>query len=630
MKSGLLPARIAALPLALAAALPAFSQTTVAPQLKEMVVTASRVATPITDVIGDVTIIDRSALDRAGQSSLRDILSQQAGVQILSNGSYRSSTGVFLRGATSSQTIVLVDGVRVGSATNGTAAFENLPLARIERIEILRGASSALYGPDAVGGVIQIFTRAPSEGLAVDASIGAGSNGLRQSSGSLRGSFGADAAVGFSLGASREKATGISTIIAPASTNYNPDNDGFVSNSFDAKLVAELNRKHTVTASLLRSDTEYQFDGRPSPNPLNLTKFTSDARSKARLGNATLKWDAQFLPIWKSALTFGTSDDKSVTDYYRISNGQFGGGAIFNTARQQTTWQNDLTLGKDVLSLTVENRTETVDSSTVFTVNKRSVNSLLGSYALNRTDWNALAVLRRDTNSQFGGFNNWSLGGGYRLTPALRAVASAGTSFQAPTFNQLYFPNFGIPTQTPQKNRAVEAGLKYQEGSMSFGAVVYRNNIQGFIIPSTNVQILQGVLRGVTLSADLQDANTNYALSYDYADPRSVTAVAATNDLRLVRVAQNVLNARVSHRMGSVSLYSELKMSGNREDTKVVGAGRDVLGGYSLLNAGLTWSIDKNVALSLRVNNIANKQYMLANGFSTLGRNALVSMSWAM
>ncbi len=630
MKNRVLRAIRAALPTALAATFPAFSQTAAAPQLKETVVTASRVATPITDVIADVSIIDRAAIERAGQSSLRDLLAQQPGVQMVSSGSYRSSTGIFLRGASSAQTIVLIDGIRVGSATLGTATFENIPLARIERIEILRGASSALYGPDAVGGVIQIFTRAPTEGLAADASIGFGSNGLRQSAASLRGSFGADGAVGFSLGASREKATGISTIINPASPSYNPDNDGFISNSFDAKLVAKLNRDHLVTLSLLRSDTEYQFDGTPFPNPLGLTALASDARSKARLGNATVKWEANWLPTWKSTLTLGSSDEKSVSDYYRISDGQPGGSSRFNTARRQYTFQNDFSLGKDVLSLVAENRSESVDSSTVYTVSQRSISSVLASYALNRDEWNALAVVRNDNNSQFGSFRNWSLAGGYRLSPTLRAVASAGTSFQAPTFNQLYFPGFGTPTLVPQKNRAFEAGLKYQEGGVSLGAVVYRNNIQGFIIPSTNVQSSLAVLRGVTLSADVQSGDTNYAISYDYADPRSYSSVAASNDLRLVRVAQNVLNARINHRIGSVSLYGELKMSGNREDAKVVGAGRDVLGGYSLLNAGLTWRMYKNVALSVRVNNLTNKQYMLANGFSTLGRNALLSVSWSM
>ncbi|CAN0255212.1 unnamed protein product, partial [Phaeothamnion confervicola] len=404
MKTCVSRARLAVLPLALVAAFPAFSQTAVTPQLQETVVTASRVATPVTDVIADVSIIDRQTLERAGQSSLRDLLALQPGVQMVSNGSYRSSTGIFLRGASSSQTIVLIDGVRVGSATLGTASFENLPLARIERVEILRGAASALYGPDAVGGVIQIFTREPTDALELSADLGVGSDGQQQAGASLRGSSGA---IGYSLGVSREKARGISVTTNPASSGFNPDADGFTSTSVDAKLTAKLNRDHGLTLSLLHSDTEYQFDGLPFPNPLRLTKLTSDARAKPKLNNATIRWDAQWLPQWKSTLTAGTSDEESITEYYRISDGRFGGSSKFNTQRKQLTWQNDITLGKDVLSIMFEDRSEAVDSSTNYTVKERDVRSALASYAFNRERWNALAVVRNDKNSQFGSFNNW-------------------------------------------------------------------------------------------------------------------------------------------------------------------------------------------------------------------------------
>ncbi|GAB3479792.1 TonB-dependent receptor domain-containing protein [Polaromonas eurypsychrophila] len=627
MKTCVFYARPAALSLALAAAFPAFSQSPAASQLSETVVTASRVATPVTDVIADVSIIDREILERAGQSSLRDILAQQPGIQMGSNGSYRSNSSIFLRGASNSQTIVLIDGVRVGSATSGGASFENLPLARIERIEILRGAASALYGPDAVGGVIQIFTREPAEGLALSASVGFGSAGQRQADALVRGSAGA---IGYSLGVSREKARGISSVSNPTSTSFNPDADGFTSTSVDAKLTAKINREHALTLSFLHSDTEYQFDGLPSPNPLGLTKLTSDARAKPKLNNATVRWDAQWLPQWKSTLTAGTSDEDSVSEYYRISDGRFGGSSRFNTGRKQLTWQNDITLDKDVLSLMLEDRSEAVDSSTSYTIKQRNVRSALASYALNRERWNALAVIRNDKNSQFGSFNNWALSAGYRLIDGLRAVASVGTSFQAPTFNQLYFPGFGNPALVPQRNRATELGLKYQQGNVALGAVAYHNDIQGFIIPSTNVQSSLAVLRGVTLSADVKSGATSYSLSYDYADPRSYSSVPASNDLRLVRIAQNVLNARVTHRMGDVSVFGELKLSSNREDAKVVGVGRDTLPGYGVLNTGVSWKVQKDVTLLARINNLTDTQYMLANGFSVPGRNLFASVTWAM
>lgn len=627
MKTCVFYARFAVLPLALAAAFPALSQTGTSSALKETVVTASRVATPVTDVIADVSIIDRETLERAGQSSLRDILAQQPGVQMGSNGSYRSNSSIFLRGASNSQTIVLIDGVRVGSATSGGASFENLPLARIERIEILRGAASALYGPDAVGGVIQIFTREPADGLALSASAGFGSDGQRQADASVRGRTGA---MGYSLGVSREKARGISSVSSPASTSFNPDADGFTSASVDAKLTAKINRDHGLTLSALRSDTEYQFDGLPSPNPLALNRLTSDARAKPKLSNATFKWDAQWLPQWKSTLTAGASDEESVSEYYRISDGRFGGASRFNTQRKQLTWQNDFTLGKDVLSVLFEDRSEAVESSTNYAVKQRDLRSALASYAFNRERWNALAVIRNDNNSQFGSFNNWALSAGYRLTDSLRAVGSVGTSFQAPTFNQLYFPGFGNPALVPQRNRATEVGLKYQQGNLALGAVAYHNDIQGFIIPSTNVQSSLAVLRGVTLSADVQSGATSYALSYDYADPRSYSSVPASNDLRLVRIAQNVFNARITHRMGDLSVFGELKLSSNREDAKVVGTGRDTLPGYSVLNTGLTWKVQKNVSLLARINNLTDTRYMLANGFSVPGRNFFASVSWAM
>lgn len=616
-------ARAATLSLALAAAFPSYAQL----EFPLTVVTANRVATPITDVIGDVSVIDRAMLERAGQSSLRDLLSQQAGIQIVANGSYRSVTGVFLRGATSSQTLVLVDGVRVGSATSGGASYENLPLSRIERVEILRGAASALYGPDAVGGVIQIFTRDAGDGLQMDANAGVGTDGQQQLGASLRGSSGT---VGYSLGVSREKATGISVISNPASGSYNPDEDGFTSTSVDAKLTAKLNKEHALTLSLLHSDTDLQFDGTPFPNPLGLTKLTSDPHSKLGTDHVTLKWDAQWTAQWHASVVVGTSDDKSLGDYYRISDGAYGGSTKFNTSRRQATWQNDIRWGKDVVSVMLENRNESVDSSTAYTVSSRDVNSALVSYALNRPSWNALLVARNDQNSQFGSFNNWALSGAYHVTQAVRAVASVGTSFQAPSFNQLYYPGFGNTALVPQRNRGTELGLKYQLGKVSMGAVVYNNDVQGFIVPSTNMQSALAVLRGVTLSASAQSGDTGYSVSYDYADPRSYSRTPASNDLRLVRVAHNVFNARVNHRMGALSAFAELKVSSDREDNNLAFNGRDVLPGYTLLNVGATWDVQKNVSILGRINNLSDERYMLANTYAMPGRNVYVSVNWAL
>lgn len=605
-----------------------FAQTN--PTMRDVVVTASRVETPITDVTADVTTIDRETLDRAGQTSLREVLGQQPGVQWFGSGSYRSSTGIYLRGASPSQSIVLVDGIRIGSATQGTAAIENIPLDRIDHIEILRGAASALYGPDAVGGVIQIFTKNPTQDLQASVTVGAGSNGQLKSAAALSATTGI---FSYGLGVTQEKATGISTNINPASSGFNADADGFNSLSWDAKLIARLNTDQTVTLSTIQSQTSYQFDAIPSPNPLGLTKASSDAWSKPVLNDVALKWDAKWTSDWTSTVSLGTADDQSVTEYFRLSDGAFGGSTKFNTHRNQVSWQNSLHIGNDVLTAILDARNESVDSSTAYKVSQRDISGTMLSYAWNRPVWNVLAVLREDENSQFGSFVDWALSGGYKVAEGLRTVASLGTSYQAPTFNQLYYPSTpsfaGNPALTPQRNRASELGLKYDAANLSWSAITYYNEVQGFIDPATNVQSSKAVLQGATLSAQIDAGDTTYAASYDYADPRSYSATPSLNNLRLVRVAQNVLKGSVNHRINAFHVFAEFNLSSEREDAKVVGSGRETLPGYATLNVGADWKVRKDVKLLARLNNATDTSYMLANGYSMPGRNLFVSMVWS-
>lgn len=588
--------------------------------LQDVVVTANRLPTKISDVIADVTVIDRDILDLAGSSSLVDILSQQPGVQISRNGSYRSSSGVFLRGASSSQTIVLVDGVRIGSATSGSVSLENIPLERIERIEILRGAASALYGPDAVGGVIQIFTRAATKRPSISAHVGAGNVGQVQAGAALRGTQGQ---LAYSVGVSSERGDGISVVNNPLASSYNADRDGFKARSADVKLQWNLGPAHQLSTTVLKSQTDYQFDGSAYPNPLKLTKATTDAWANADLLNTSLQWKAQWTPQWTSTVLWANSEDQSLTTYYRTSDHAFGGSGRFNTQRKQSSWQNDVRFGADVLSFAVEQKREEVDSSTKYSVTTRDLNSAMLSYALKAGDWHGLAVLRNDHNSQFGSFSNWALSGAYQISAGLRAVASSGTSFQAPTFNQLYFPGYGNPALTPQRNRSQEVGVKFQRGALHLESVVYQNDVQGFINPSNNVQSALAVLRGVSLSAAWRHGATSLSASYDYADPRT-----RPNNLRLVRIARHVANTRVQHQFRDMLMWAEVKLSGEREDNNLTFTGRTSLGGYGVVNLGTSWQLNEQTSLALRVNNVGNKSYALANTYSMPQRHFLLSLNF--
>ena len=149
-------------------------------------------------------------------------------------------------------------------------------------------------------------------------------------------------------------------------------------------------------------------------------------------------------------------------------------------------------------------------------------------------------------------------------------------------------------------------------------------------MPSTNVQQSSAELRGVTLSADNRVGDLTYSVSYDYADPRTRSLSAVSDNLRFVRIARNVVNARVTRNFGDASVFGELKISSNREDSNLSFTGRDLLPGYSTLNVGGTYALNKNLSFLLRINNLFDKQYSLANGFSTPGFNMFASLSYAL
>lgn len=609
--------RLAALATLAASGTASTAWAQVTPSLKDVVVTATRTAQPLTDVLADVSIIDRTQLDNAGMQSLVDVLANLPGVQISTSGGYRSSTGVFLRGATSSQTILLVNGVRMGSATLGSYSLESLPLDRIERIEVLRGAAAAMYGPDAVGGVIQVFTREPHEGLQRAASVGVGSDGQRKLGASLQGQTGA---WGYTLGASHERAKGLNVKL-PGASGFNSDVDGFDYTSLEASLRYKINAQHAVSAQLLLSDGEYGFDSTPSPNPLNLTATTAQAVALPKQEQMGLKWTAQWTPDWLSTVSVSRSKDVSVSQYTRQSDGAAAGLSRFDTAREQFTWQNDIRWGADVLTLLADHRVDEVDSTTNYTVKERKVQSVAASYALKRDDWDVLTTVRHDRNSQFGSFNNWALSGGYRLNEHFRLVGSVGTTFQAPSFNQLYFPGFGNTALKPQRGKAQEIGLRYQQGSTRASATVYRNEVEGFITPATNVQSNLAVLSGATLSVDQSWGATKVSASYDYADPR-----LKPSNQRVTRVARNVLRTQVNQQHGAWNTFAEVRLSSDREDTQF--PGRVTLPGYGLVNVGTSYKVNKQWSVQTRLNNVANKSYSLANGFTTPGRNVFVSLHW--
>ncbi|RZA35204.1 MAG: TonB-dependent receptor [Lysobacteraceae bacterium] len=592
----------AALSLAFACAAPSFAQTLDA---DTVLVTAKRMPQRAADVIADTTVIHADEIARLGAGSVADVLQRQRGIEITRNGSAGAATSVFLRGANSNGVVVLLDGVRIGSATSGVAAWNAIPLSAIERIEVVYGPLSTLYGADAIGGVIQIFTRKGDGAPVISASAGAGSNATRQAGASVHGAGGG---FRYALSAGHEESDGFSAT-RPGAFGFNPDEDGYRRRNANGQLSYTLAPGTEVGAQFLHSALRAQYDSGSA---------AYDVHNEQDLNTAAVYASKPVTTHWRSTLQFARSDDKLGS----FTSAAASGASQIDTRQDELTWQNAIALGPDTLQLLASRREEEVDSSATAALSRsRATNSYAAAYSAVRGKHLFDASARHDRSSSYGSKNTGAAGYGYRFGNGLLATASVGTSFRAPTFNELYFPNYGLPTNRPEKGRNHEAGLRYDAGSLQFDATYYRNRLTDMIVSSTPCpgrtgscayNINQARLEGLTVAAQTRVGAVDLRGSLDWQDPKD-----ETTGKQLARRAKKHASFHADSSWGRVKAGAELQLSGERFDDA---ANRNRLGGYGLLNLYTSWQFAPGVSLLLRLNNAADKQYELARYYGTSGR----------
>ncbi|WP_234406194.1 TonB-dependent receptor [Methylobacillus glycogenes] len=272
-------------------------------QVADTVVTASRTEQQLNDVIGDVSVISEEQILKAGQTSLVELLAMQAGIEVSHNGGVGKSSNVYIRGANPVHTVVLLDGMRINSATSGTTSLENIPLNQIERVEILRGPASSLYGADAIGGVIQIFTKSANGKPKINATVGLGTYGTAMGSTGISGRVDNTS---FSLQAGLSSTNGVSAIANKRLATYNPDDDGYNNRNLSFKLAQHFNERHEIGISGYLSEGTNYYDGgalTPLNNPRN--RFNYYSRQRQTLVDVYSK--NRFTDNWLSTLRIGQS-----------------------------------------------------------------------------------------------------------------------------------------------------------------------------------------------------------------------------------------------------------------------------------------------------------------------------------
>ncbi len=583
------------------------AQVTVASnRLDNVVVTATRTAQPLDSTLAQAVVITREEIENAGLASLTELLQRKAGLEIRATGGRGQPSSVFIRGANSTHTLVLVDGLRVGSSTSGATAFENIPLDLIERVEIIKGPLSGLYGSDAIGGVVQIFTRA-SDKTRLTSSIGYGSDSTLGVSAGFSVTEG-KMALTFDAGYRDTKGSSATNPAAGPYT-YNADDDAYKNSHALVKLTHTMWQGETVGISAWQSRGKTNFDEGPGPAAIN----------EQALSGYQLTSENNFAPDWKSRLVVGqTTDDSVITSSYP---------GTFKTEQSQATWFNEFKTPNGHTSAGVEWRGERVTSDTVYDAGKRDTTSIFAGY-LERLGSSQLEFnVRRDEEDQFGSRNTGSVSYGEALSPVLSAYIRGGRAFRAPSFNELYYPGFSNPDLKPEQSDQAEAGLRWRGSGANkyrFDVTYFENRIDDLIVFDTVTSQPQNLKRARITGWEVQAAGSVVGMTVKAAltvqNPQDRDSGA-----QLRSRAKQFGSLAASGRVGNWDLSGDVVASSARFDSSNEDPATR-MGGYALLNATVRYRIDKTWSVELVGQNLTDKKYELAQGYNPPSRSIFLNV----
>ncbi len=593
------------------------------PQADEVVVTAARIEQPLSRVIGAAAVITREDIEGRQAHSVQELLRGATGVNVVNNGGLGKLTNVYVRGADAEQVLVLIDGVRVGSATSGTTALEFLPVDQIERIEIVRGPRSSIYGADALGGVIQIFTRR-GEGLAFN--LGAGSHETFRGGASVGATT---ASSWFSASASRLQTEGYNSCIGRPATpplfadgggcfTDEPDADGYDNTSGSLRMGFDAGDGVDVEATALLSQGTSEFDG-GFTNKVDFRERSFSARGRVRPTDHL-----------RLALTVGESSDEQDNFYDDpFSDEPALEAGAFDTERRSASLQSDLTLGAAHLAtLGADYVDDRVDSSTPYDETSRDN---LGFYAQHQGRFGrheTLVSARYDDNEQFGSHSTASLGWKWAFATNYAVSAAWGSAFGAPTFNDLYFPGFGNPNLEPERARSYEVGLSGAGGAVRWSLSAYESRIDDLIVYDARIQLPNNLnearIRGVEVDASAAFESWTLGLGYAGVDPRNRSA-GANYDNILPRRARHSGHVEIGREFGAADVRARVTAEGARYDDV---ANTHRLGGYATLDLTLDYRVSEAWSVQAKVANALDREYRTVRFYDQDDRTFFASVRY--
>lgn len=581
-----------------------------------IIVTATRTTQTADESLASVTVINRQDIERQQALSIQYLLQGLPGISIANNGGPGKNTSVFMRGAESDQVLVMIDNIKVGSATSGTTAFENIPIEQIERIEIVRGPRSSLYGSEAIGGVIHIFTRkGDGSGFKPHFSFGYGSYDTFNGSAGLSGG---GKQGWFNMTASGMGTDGFNACTGKPAPNgagcftIEPDRDGYHNVAGSMRAGYRFKNGLEIDANFMHSAGKTKFDG----------SFVN----KSELAQQVFGGTARFSPMdfWRFNLIAGRSKENSDNFNGTIFTSQF------NTIRDTITLQNDFTLGKNhLLTIGTDYQNDDVDSTEDFTVNTRNNWGVFTQHQASIAKQNMQFSLRHDDNEQFGSHVTGSAGWGYAITDKVRLTANFGSAFKAPTFNELYFPEFGNANLRPEKSRSLEFGVNGTQGWGNWSINVYETRIKNLIAFDASTfapgNIDKARIRGLEAVVNTQIIGWQLNGNLTFLDPENRSSGENKGNILPRRPEQSFRLDTSRTFFDKIRLGGMFLAEGERFDDL---ANTRKLDSYVRIDLRAEYIINQNWRLQGRIENLFDKDYETAAFFNQPGRNFFATLRY--
>lgn len=576
--SATLLASLAALPLAgHAQATDPSADVSTSRTLNPVVVTAALAPRTAEQSLSSVTLLNEATLRRQDPVSITDLFRGQPGVDVSTNGSFGKNSSVYIRGTGSGQNVLLIDGIRLRSATSGGAAWSYLDPRMFERAEIVRGPRGSLYGADAMGGVIQLFTpQASDAGPAPRISVGGGSFDTQRVSAGISG---------------REGGTSYSFAGSHFNTDGQPvrrdgDDKGYDNTSALARVSHMFENGAEVGALALRARGNNQYDGGEND-------FVQQV--------AGVYGELPIMNDWRSRITLSESRDES-DDFASF------GDSVFNTKLTTARWENTFTSGKHELIAGAEYSEDKVDSSIEYDETSRSNKAVFTQALLDFSPMTLQASLRFDDNEAYGDELTGSLAAGYALDGYHTLRASYGTAFNAPTYNQLYYPDFGNPDLDSETSETVELGARGQYASWFWDAAIYQTDIDNLIAgQGVQFNVPTSRIRGAELASGVEVDSWTLAAALTYTDPEN-----RQTGNRLQNRATQSVRLDVDRELGKWSLGGSWVAQNHRyRDAE----NQTRLSGYGLVNMRAGWQFAPLWSARLTLENVLDQDYVTTRSF---------------